>query len=158
MFKDYEIILATGLSQKPYDRLKYYYRLVDHKNFLETIKVKFSTVEPRMTRDFLISFYNNKDLENAVNKFDLINFLNKNKIFSYDKRKESLFVSLIIPFEINENYSIYIDKEKSILMKNHVTFVALKNGMHSSEGYVFSSWKNNINHVKDIFNEIDKFF
>ena len=52
----------------------------------------------------------------------------------------------------------YLDKEKSILMKNHVTFVALKNGMHSGEGYIFSSWKNNVNHIKDIFNEIDKFF
>lgn len=43
-------------------------------------------------------------------------------------------------------------------MKNHVTFVALKNGMHSGEGYIFSSWKNNVNHIKDIFNEIDNFF
>ena len=43
-------------------------------------------------------------------------------------------------------------------MKNHVTFVALKNGMHSSEGYIFASWKNNIYHIKDIFNEIDNFF
>ena len=43
-------------------------------------------------------------------------------------------------------------------MKSHVIFVALKNGMHSSQGYVFSSWKNNISHVKDIFYEIDSFF
>jgi hypothetical protein len=158
LLKDYEIILSTGLSQKPYDRLKYYYRLVNHKNFLKTIQVNFSEVEPRMTRDFLISFFNIKDLEDAVNKFDVINSLNNNKIFSYDKRDKSLFVSLIIPFEINKNCIIYINKEKSILMKNHVTFVALKNGMHSSEGYIFASWKNNIYHIKDIFNEIDNFF
>jgi len=67
--KNYEIILATGLSQKPYDRLKYYYRLVDHENFLNILKVNFSTVEPRMTRDFLISFDNEKDLQDAINKF-----------------------------------------------------------------------------------------
>jgi len=111
-----------------------------------------------MTRDFLISFSNKKDLDDAVNKFNLINLLNKNKVFSYDKRKESLFVSLVIPDEIDENFSIYINEKKSVLMKSHVIFVALKNGMHSSQGYVFSSWKNNISHVKDIFYEIDSFF
>jgi len=158
MLKDYEIILATGLSQKPYDRIKFYYRLINHRDFLQTIDINFSAVEPRMTRDFLISFHDKKDLEDAVKKFDLINLLNKNKIFSYDKRKQSLFVSLIVSNEIKDNYSIFINNKKSILLKEHVTFVALKNGMHSSEGYVFSSWKNNINHVKDIFNEIDSFF
>lgn len=158
LLKDYEIILSTGLSQKPYDRLKYYYRLVNHKNFLKIMGVNFSKVEPRMTRDFLISFLDKKDLEDAIIKFDLINSLNNNEIFSYDRRDKSLFVSLIIPFEINENFIIYLDKKKSILMKNHVTFVALKNGMHSGEGYIFSSWKNNVNHIKDIFNEIDNFF
>jgi hypothetical protein len=156
--KNYEIILATGLSQKPYDRLKYYYRLVDHKNFLNILKVNFSTVEPRMTRDFLISFDNEKDLEEAINKFNSINLLNKKKIFNYDKRKTSLFVSLVIPDEIDENYTIFINQKKSISMKNHVTFVALKNGMHSNEGYVFSTWKNNITRINDIFHEIDTFF
>ena len=158
MFKNYEIILATGLSQKPYDRLKYYYRLVDHKNFLKLLNLKFSKVEPRMTRDFLISFDNKNDLEEAVKKIDLINRLNQKTIFSYDKRKESLFVSLVIPEEINENYVLFINEKTSILLKKHVVFVALKNGMHSSDGYVYSSWKTNITHIKDIFYEIDNFF
>jgi hypothetical protein len=158
MFKNYEIILATGLSQKPYDRLKYYYRLVDHKNFLKLMDLNFSKVEPRMTRDFLISFDNKNDLEDALKKFDLINRLNQKAIFSYDKRKESLFVSLVIPEEINENYVLFINEENSILLKKHVVFVALKNGMHSSDGYVYSSWKTNITHIKDIFYEIDNFF
>lgn len=157
-FKNYQIILATGLSQKPYDRLKYYYRLADHKNFLNLIGLNFSKVEPRMTRDFLISFANKNDLDEASNKFDLINKLNQKKIFSYDKRKESLFVSLVIPEEINENFRLLINEDKIILLKKHVVFVALKNGMHSGEGYVYSSWKTNITHVKDIFYEINNFF
>ena len=158
MFKNYEIILATGLSQKPYDRLKYYYRLIDHKNFLKLLELNFSKVEPRMTRDFLISFDNDDSLDQALNKFDLINRLNQKTIFSYHKRKKSLFVSLVIPEEINDDYVLFINKETSIFLKKHVVFVALKNGMHSSEGYVYSSWKTNINHIKDIFYEIDNFF
>jgi hypothetical protein len=159
LLKDYEIILATGLSQIPYDIEKYYYRLVNHENFLRIIKIKFLKVEPRMTRDFLVSFDNEKDLEIAYKRLNLINLLNKIKIFEIDKRKLSLFVSLVINFEITENYSIYIDINRSIILKNHISFVALKNGMHSSVGYIFSSFKmNNINNVKEIFKEINNFF
>jgi len=157
--KDYEIILATGLSQIPYDIEKYYYRLVNHENFLRIIKINFLKVEPRMTRDFLVTFDNEKDLEIAFKKLNLINLLNKIKIFEIDKRKLSLFVSLVINFEITENYSIFIDINRSIILKNHVSFVALKNGMHSSVGYIFSSFKiNNINKVQEIFKEINNFF
>ena len=31
---DTEVIVATGLSQKPYEQLKFYYRLKDHQGFL----------------------------------------------------------------------------------------------------------------------------
>jgi chemotaxis protein MotB len=102
---------------------------------------------------------NEKDLEIAFKKLNLINLLNKIKIFEIDKRKLSLFVSLVINFEITENYSIFIDINRSIILKNHVSFVALKNGMHSSVGYIFSSFKiNNINKVQEIFKEINNFF
>ena len=56
---EYDIILATGLSQKPYDRTKYYYRLKNHEKFLKDLNINFTKVEPRMTRDFLITFKNN---------------------------------------------------------------------------------------------------
>lgn len=159
LLKDYEIILATGLCQIPYDRVKYYYRLVNHENFLRIIKINFLKVEPRMTRDFLISFDNEKDLEIAFEKLNLINLLNKKEIFEIDKRKTSLFVSLVISFEITRNYSMYIDTNRSIILKNHVSFVALKNGMHSSTGYIFSSFKmNDIVNVKEIFKEINNYF
>ena len=159
LLKDYEIILATGLCQIPYDRVKYYYRLVNHENFLRIIKINFLKVEPRMTRDFLVSFNNEKDLEDAFEKLNLINLLNKKEIFEIDKRKLSLFISLVISFEINENYSMNIDTNRSVILKNHVSFVALKNGMHSSTGYIFSSFKmNDIVNVKEIFKEINNYF
>ena len=53
--KNIELIIATGLSQKPYEKLKFYYRLSDHEAFLKKIGVEFNTVLHRMTRDFLIS-------------------------------------------------------------------------------------------------------
>ena len=33
----YDLILATGLRQVPYDRVKYYYRLRNHEEFLKNI-------------------------------------------------------------------------------------------------------------------------
>jgi hypothetical protein len=53
---DVEVLLATGLSQKPYDRVKFYYRLRSHAEFLRGLGIEFSAVHPRMTRDFLIEF------------------------------------------------------------------------------------------------------
>ena len=54
--EDAEIIIATGLSQKPYEKIKFYYRLKNHSAFLNMLKIPFKEVFPRMTRDFLISF------------------------------------------------------------------------------------------------------
>lgn len=156
--KNYEIILATGLSQKPYDRVKYYYRLKNHSNFLKILKINFHKVEPRMTRDFLITFSNKKDLDFSFKRLEEINFLNNNKIFKFDKRIDSIFVSLIISEEINDNYNLFIENNFSILLKDHVVFVALKNGMHNDIGYLFSTWETNAPHIKDIYCEIQNFF
>jgi hypothetical protein len=156
--KNYEVILATGLSQKPYDRVKYYYRLKNHSNFLKILKINFLRVEPRMTRDFLISFSNKKDLDFAAQRLEEINLLNKEQIFKFDKRIDSIFVSLVISQEINGNYNLFIENNFSIPLKNYVVFVALKNGMHDDVGYFFSTWKTNVLHVKDIYFEIQNFF
>jgi hypothetical protein len=156
--KNYEVILATGLSQKPYDRVKYYYRFKNHSNFLKMLKINFLRVEPRMTRDFLISFSNKKDLDFASERLEEINLLNKEQIFKFEKRVDSIFVSLVISEEINDNYNLFIDNNFSIPLKNYVVFVALKNGMHHDVGYFFSTWETNALHVKDIYNEIQNFF
>jgi hypothetical protein len=156
--KNYQIILATGLSQKPYDRVKYYYRFKNHSNFLKILKINFLRVEPRMTRDFLISFCTKKDLDFASQRLDEINLLNKKQIFKSEKREDSIFVSLVISEEINDNYNLFIENNFSIPLKNYVVFVALKNGMHNDIGYFFSTWETNVLHVKDIYNEIQNYF
>ena len=51
--KGYSIIFATGLSQEPYDRIKFYYRLKNHNSFLKKVGIKFNYIQKLMTRDFL---------------------------------------------------------------------------------------------------------
>ena len=77
-----EIIVATGLSQKPYEQLKFYYRLKDHAKFLERIGITFREVMPRMTRDFLISFESSKDAKIAEDKLSNIYVDDGQKLFN----------------------------------------------------------------------------
>ena len=155
---DYEIILATGLSQKPYDRTKYYYRLKNHDKFLRDLNINFAKVEPRMTRDFLITFKNEIEKNQAIKKLDELNEINKKIIFTFESRNKSIFVTLSIQHEITKNEKILIDNHRKILIKDHVVFVALKNGMHDQKGYFYSTLNTSVNNITEIKQEIVNFF
>ena len=155
---EYEIILATGLSQKPYDRTKYYYRLRDHNKFLKELNIHFVKVEPRMTRDFLITFRNDIDKNEAIKKFHKLNMINKKIIFSFEDRNNSIFVTLSIQHEIKKDEQILIDNNKKFLIKEHVVFVALKNGMHDQKGYLYSTLDLKVDNIKEINQQIINFF
>jgi hypothetical protein len=134
-----EIIIATGLSQKPYDKLTYYYRLVEHESFLNEIGVSFSSVVPRMTRDFLINFNNPKEALSAEKKLNKIMVDNNVKFFKeIDNRGNSLFVVLTFSDEITEKTRISLGGWSAFL-KKYVVFVAIKNGEHQSKGFAYFS-------------------
>ena len=134
-----EIIIATGLSQKPYNKIKYYYRLVEHESFLNDIGITFSSVLPRMTRDFLINFDNPKEALLAEQKLNKI-MVDKNiKLFKeIDNRGNSLFVVLTFSDEITKKTRVSIG-QWSALLKKYVIFVAIKNGEHQSKGFAYFS-------------------
>tara|TARA_B100000768_G_C11275197_1_gene375575 strand:+ start:70 stop:1347 length:1278 start_codon:yes stop_codon:yes gene_type:complete len=155
---EYDIILATGLSQKPYDRTKYYYRLKNHEKFLKDLNINFTKVEPRMTRDFLITFKNNIDKSQTIKKFYELNRINKETVFSFEDRNNSLFVTLSIQREIKKNDQILIDGQKKIMINDYVVFVALKNGMHDQKGYFYTTSDLKIDNIKEINQQIINFF
>ena len=103
----------------------------------------FSEISPRMSRDFLIKFNNEKD---AVNAEKLLNSFYASeddiKIFDVDNRGTSLFVELVYPNDINENDSIYSKGAKFKLdsFKSYLAFVAIKNGEHNGIGYLTSNF------------------
>ena len=155
---EYDIILATGLSQKPYDRTKYYYRLKNHEKFLKDLNINFTKVEPRMTRDFLITFKNNLDKNQTIKKFYELNRINKETVFSFEDRNNSLFVTLSIQREIKKNDQILIDGQKKIMINDYVVFVALKNGMHDQKGYFYTTSDLKIDNIKEMNQQIINFF
>ena len=133
------IIIATGLSQTPYTYLKFYYRLKNHKNFLDYLGIKYKQVVPRMTRDFLISFNNETEAAVAEKVLKEIYVDNKVNLFEeVDNRGLELFVVLTYPHEITDSSTVNINNE-ILKLDNFVVFVAIKNGEHQAKGFAYFS-------------------
>jgi hypothetical protein len=136
--KDTEVLLATGLAQKPYDRVKFYYRLNAHADFLRGLGIAFGGVFPRMTRDFLIEFENVQQAHAAEDLLAEVRVVGDNEpLFGeIDNRGASLFVTLTYPKEITAQTQYQVGERKAALLPE-VSFVAIKNGMHQEEGFAF---------------------
>lgn len=135
---EYELILATGLSQLPYDRVKYYYRLKDHFDFLKKIGINFLDIHPRMTRDFLVTFASIEDAAKAQNIMSGLRISEKvEPLFGeIENRGKELFITLTYPDEISET-DVLKSELVSLKMLKEVVFVAIKNGKHQSKGFAF---------------------
>ena len=134
-----EIIVATGLSQKPYEKLKFYYRLKDHAMFLNKVGIQFADVLPRMTRDFLVSFDSEEQALRAEQQLNEILVNDEVKLFGeIDNRGKDIFVVLTYPKEITKE-TIISYSENQLSLKDLVTFVAIKNGEHQGKGFAYFS-------------------
>tara|TARA_A100001011_G_C14290343_1_gene835883 strand:+ start:38 stop:1345 length:1308 start_codon:yes stop_codon:yes gene_type:complete len=137
---DFEIIVATGLTQVPYDMEKIYYRLKSHKDFFKKININFKEIHPRMSRDFLVKFDNEIDTLSAEKKLYNIKDNKGESIFGIiENRGKELFITLTYSKKINYGEISNIKGIKDL--KNEFSIVALKNGMHFSRGYFFTNMK-----------------
>lgn len=163
-YEMYDLILATGLRQVPFNEVKYYYRLKDHTNFLKNLKIDFLRVEPRMTGDFLIHFRNLKEATEAQNKLSKVITHQNIRIFEeIENRGLTLFLTLTYDKQIDE-FSFITNGSSKINLFNYVDFVGIKNGKHDGKGYFYSRGipKKLIleakDHVSKIYNLIDNYF
>ena len=142
MLKDTRLIVSTGLQQVPYEQPAFYWRLKDHDMFLSKMGIKFSRVQPRMTRDFLLEFDNYQDLSNAKSLLSKVESQDGEKIFKeLDDRGDDLFVSLTYDKEIKDNFSLYLNGNEYLHFRNDIAFVAIKNGHHHGTCYYLDSFK-----------------
>ena len=111
-----KLLLPLGLSQKPYEQLKFYYRLKDHASFLKKVGVEFTDVVPRMTRDFLVSFDTEDQAFKAEQQLSKILVNNEVRLFDeIDNRGKDIFVVLTYPSEITDKTMItYSGKESQL--------------------------------------------
>jgi hypothetical protein len=162
---DYELIVATGLSQCPYDRIKYYYRLKDHANFLRKIGIDFLEIHPRMTRDFLVTFPSIEHATKAQNILSGLRIDKKTELLFGDieNRGDQLFVTLTYPNEIVESDAVKFGSIKLDILQE-VVFVAIKNGMHQSKGFAFFTegvaklCPEDFSHVKELYSTVINYF
>ena len=135
---DVAVIVATGLSQRPYDRVKFYYRLKSHSAFLDVLGVAHRAVLPRMTRDFLVQFENDLLATTAAEQLAKVKVVeNGEPLFGVvERRGDELFVTLTYPHEIRPDLMIELDGRR-LPLAPHVAFVAIKNGMHQSKGFAY---------------------
>jgi hypothetical protein len=159
------LILATGLRQVPYPHPTFYYRLRDHKKFLKTFGIVPIAIQPRMTRDFLVKFEDAKAAKRAQQILaSIITSTDGVHLFEeIENRGHSLFVTLTYPKEILDN-TMAVGAERHVDLKSQTVFVAIKNGMHDAQGYIYckgevSSYapENGAN-VKHLYSTVMNFF
>lgn len=133
-----DLLVATGLTQQPYDKLKFYHRLTDHQGFLKQVGIAFRAVLPRMTRDFLIEFSSHTQAAVAVAKLKSFRSASDGApIFGdIEDRGTSVFLSLVYPNEIGADFVAEYEGG-TVFLKPWVTFVAIKNGMHNPNGFAY---------------------
>lgn len=140
--KGARLLVATGLTQVPYDRVKFYYRLKNHHEFLHIVGAAPSRVLPRMTRDFEAHYETDTLARQAATTLASLKLERDGRaVFDeIDVRGECVFATLTYPDEIKHNDAL-VRSDGSVLagFGEMVAFVAIKNGMHSTRGFAFVS-------------------
>ena len=137
--KNIKFIIATGLSQKLIEKPIYYWSLKKPNSFFKEIGIYPTKIIKRMSRDYTLEFENSSQAN--INKDLLINFSNlNNKFFNINIKNNKVFLEI--------NYTENFDKDKFITdgnknfyLKNILSFVAIKNSIHSDLGYVYSNFE-----------------
>lgn len=161
---DSEVIIATGLTQKPFSDPVFYYRLRNHSAFLNKLGIPHVEVKPRMTRDFLVVFQSTSEAKRAKEILESCIVDGNYRCFEeVEHRGCELFVILTFPHEVSSSTILTVEN-KEIKLHEHVSFVAIKNGEHDGEGYCFTSNNIDINdfedkaHISTLYKVISTFF
>jgi hypothetical protein len=133
------IMLATGLHQDPHPKVTFYWRLKNHKEFLNRIGVSFVSVEPRMSRDFLLRCTDSSAAKKAEGLLKSAMADDGIALFDVDNRGVDLFVMLTYPSDIGTVASYHVGGRAFRGLIDDVVFVAIKNGQHNGIGYFADS-------------------
>jgi hypothetical protein len=134
-FPTVRLMLATGLHQDPHSSITFYWRLKDHAAFLRHIGVLFKSVEPRMSRDFLVTCADIGQAAAAAEILAQVTAKCGTSLFEVDNRGTELFIMLTWPHDVTDDFIFNINCVPQGKLRAHVVFVAIKNGQHNGTGY-----------------------
>lgn len=134
-FPKARVMVATGLHQIPHREVTYYWRLKDHATFLRQLGIDFVRVDPRMSRDFLVSCRDEEQAVQAAQRLQLAVASDGRPLFEVDNRGRDLFVMLVYAGPIEQGFTFSVGSTVFRNMHENVVFVALKNGEHCGTGY-----------------------
>lgn len=129
------VMIATGLHQDPVDEPVFYWRLRDHAAFLKRIGCEFVSVEPRMSRDFLVNCSGAVQSARAAATLRSGSASDGTPLFEVDDRGSSVFATLSYPHEIAAGFQARFATASIDDLSREVVFVAIKNGHHNGIGY-----------------------
>lgn len=157
-------IIATALRQVAVDDHTIYYRLRSHDDFLTNIGLSNFKVEPRMTRDFKLTFSDKYSQNDGVKILRSLKYNGIRLFENVDVRDGSVFVTLTYSQILHPNDALKVNNQIINLQESFV-FVALKNGHHDTNGYGFLDFSPKIllcgdqsQHVKYIGKEVINYF
>jgi hypothetical protein len=133
-----EVTYCTGLSQEVYLGDVLYWRPIAHADLLKALNLEFADVRPCMTRDFEIYFNNAETRAEAVEILSGCQGVKTGrKVFDVDDAEPNkLFCTLTYSLDLDEHFS---SGGASFDPKDHLAFVARKNGGHRPISY-FGVW------------------
>ncbi|WP_309091629.1 hypothetical protein [Phenylobacterium sp.] len=138
-FPDARLMLATGLHQDPHPETTFYWRLRDHSAFLDQIGLSPTRIQPLMSRDFLVEFADEAAAAMAERRLASVRGEDGAPLFETDNRGRDLFVMLVWPKDIPQDFTYFIDGQAYRGLRDQVAFVAIKNGRHNGIGYLLDT-------------------
>lgn len=138
-FSDARVLLATGLHQDPYPVECFYWRLRDHKSFLDWAGCDYVSVEPLMSRDFVVRC---KDAQQAVSTAEILTSARidteTSPVFTVDNRGDSVFCTLVYEHDIPAEKEVIANGRRRAF-RGAIEFVAIKNAHHNGIGYLLDT-------------------
>jgi hypothetical protein len=134
-FPDARVMVGTGLHQIPHDSVTFYWRPRDHAQLMQALGIAEARIEPRMSRDFLLSFPSTESARSAQRILDDTTAEDGAPLFEVDNRGRDLFVMFVYPRDIGPDAALLSGGRRIEGLRELVAFVALKNGRHDGTGY-----------------------
>lgn len=147
------LVIASGLSQIPFVEKEFqggmnYYRLRNHKQFIQHIGLHHIEVYPLMSRDWRIRSDDVAKLEYAIRILNGLTVAGKNLFKITHNQPDCLFIETAIEKQIaNDTDIVDCDGKPIIKFGNAFMNIAIKSGHHNGIGNLWIS--ENLSSVKE---------